>query len=96
MWHRVPAWALVPYLVVSAISLGLYHTDKSSAREGGWRTPENTLHLWDALGGWPGGLIAQQWFRHKNRKQEFQVVFWLTVLLHLGGWGWYLLAPLHR
>jgi len=54
----VPVWALAPYLVVSAISLGLYHTDKSSARAGGWRTPENTLHLWDALGGWPGGRTA--------------------------------------
>jgi len=94
VWHRAPAWTLVPYLLVSVVSLGLYHTDKSSARAGGWRTPESVLHLWDALGGWPGGLIAQQWFRHKNRKPEFQFVFWLTVVAHLGGWAWYLLAPI--
>ncbi|WP_272956342.1 DUF1294 domain-containing protein [Cupriavidus necator] len=35
-------------------------------------------------GGWPGALAAQHLLRHKNRKQEFQIVFWATVALHIG------------
>jgi uncharacterized membrane protein YsdA (DUF1294 family) len=52
------------------------------------RTPESTLHLLSVLGGWPGALVAQQMFRHKSRKLEFQIVFWLTVLLNCGVLGW--------
>ncbi|MBN7137000.1 hypothetical protein A7A76_19860 [Lysobacter enzymogenes] len=60
-----------------------YWWDKDAAGAGRRRTPEATLHLLDALGGWPGALIAQQQFRHKTVKASFQAVFWLTVLSNL-------------
>lgn len=60
-----------------------YWWDKDAAGAGRWRTPEKTLHLLDAFGGWPGALIAQQQFRHKTVKAGFQAVFWVTVLLNL-------------
>ncbi|MEG2941275.1 MAG: DUF1294 domain-containing protein, partial [Thermomonas sp.] len=48
------------------------------------RMPEDTLHLLDVLGGWPGALIAQQLHRHKTVKASFQTAFWFSVLLNLG------------
>jgi hypothetical protein len=33
--------------------------------------------------GWPGGLLAQQWLRHKSIKTAFRWKFWLTVALNL-------------
>ena len=60
--------------------------DKRSAETGRWRTPENTLHITELLGGWPGALVAQQVFRHKTRKVSFQVVVWLIIGLHQLVW----------
>lgn len=77
--------------LASVVSVGLYGWDKSRARTGGPRIPENTLHLWSLLGGWPGALLAQQGFRHKTRKQPFRRLFWVTVglnLLALGLLAW--------
>ena len=66
----------------------MYSYDKSAARSSGQRTPENTLHLVDLLGGWPGALIAQQRLRHKTVKQPFQAIFWATVVLNVAAMGW--------
>jgi uncharacterized membrane protein YsdA (DUF1294 family) len=90
-----PAVALA-YLAASCACFAAYALDKSAARAGARRTPERTLLLLGLAGGWPGAVLAQQWLRHKTRKQPFQNVFWLTVAAHaaLAGWlGWRLLAP---
>ncbi|MBC9250795.1 cold-shock protein [Pseudomonas alcaligenes] len=79
-------WALAGYPALSLISFVQYWHDKSSAQQGRWRTPENTLHITELLGGWPGALVAQQVFRHKTRKLSFQLVFWLIVLAHQAFW----------
>ena len=36
--------------------------------QGAWRIREGTLHLVEALGGWPGAFLAQQTMRHKTVK----------------------------
>lgn len=77
---------LIAYAVASPVSLAMYWWDKRSAKKKRWRTKEKTLHTVDVLGGWPGGLLAQRLFRHKNRKGPFQLVFWMTVLLHVLLW----------
>lgn len=79
-------WALCVYPLLSLISFAQYWNDKHSAQKGRWRTPENTLHITELLGGWPGALLAQQVFRHKTRKLSFQLVFWLIVLAHQVFW----------
>ena len=79
----VPAAVPLVQGVFSFASYIAYWWDKDAAGAGRWRTPENTLHLLDAFGGWPGALIAQQQFRHKTVKAWFQAVFWVTVLLNL-------------
>lgn len=85
-------WVLPLYLAASLLGVLLYWLDKRSAQSGGRRTPENTLHLVELAGGWPGALLAQQLFRHKTRKASYQAVFWLIVAAHQALWlDWLLL-----
>ena len=80
----VPWFIPVAYAVLSLLTFAVYGQDKSAAEKHEWRVPEATLHLLGVLGGWPGALVAQQVFRHKTRKLEFQVIFWITVAINLG------------
>lgn len=80
---HIPAWLPQLYLLCSALALLFYGWDKFCARRGWRRVPENTLHLLGLIGGWPGALLAQQWFRHKTVKTRFRVLFWLTVAANL-------------
>ena len=75
------------YLLSSLVALGFYWYDKRQAQDGKRRIPEKTLHLLEALGGWPGALLGQQWLRHKTQKQPFQNIFRLIVAGHLVAWG---------
>jgi uncharacterized membrane protein YsdA (DUF1294 family)/cold shock CspA family protein len=85
-------WVLLGYAAASLISFGQYWHDKARALNGGRRTPENSLHLVELLGGWPGALLAQQAFRHKTRKASYQWLFWTIVLAHQAFWvDWLLL-----
>ncbi|KAI3591732.1 hypothetical protein D9X30_3257 [Cupriavidus sp. U2] len=71
-------------LMASFIAFIAYAEDKVRANRKAWRIPEANLHLIALCGGWPGALAAQHLLRHKNRKHEFQVVFWATVVLNIG------------
>ena len=86
-----PAVAIA-YGVLSGIAFLLYRHDKNAARAGRMRTRERTLHLVDVLGGWPGGLLAQDRLRHKTRKATFQLVFWATVAINCALLAWMLRA----
>ena len=79
---RVPLPVVAGYGVMSAMVFLLYRSDKKAAQAGDRRTRERTLHAAGLLGGWPGGLLAQDRFRHKTRKTRFQFVFWATVALN--------------
>lgn len=88
----LPPLLTLLYLVMSAVSYIAYVLDKDAAgKPRRQRTPETTLHLLDAVGGWPGGLIAQQHSRHKTVKASFQAAFWFSVLANLVAVGllWY-------
>ena len=82
-WH-VPAWVALVYLAMSLVCLLVYAFDKSAAVAGRWRSSERSLLLLGLLGGWPGGLIAQQLLRHKSSKASFRVAFWVTVIVNVG------------
>ena len=87
-FHPLP---LIAYLILSALTFMTYAFDKSAARAGRWRTPENTLHVLSLAGGWPGALLAQQLLRHKTSKHGFARVFWATVVINFGAfvyWQW--------
>lgn len=53
---------------MSLTSFVAYGVDKRWAAIGGRRVRERTLHLLGLLGGWPGGLVARRYFRHKTQK----------------------------
>jgi len=86
----IPWWIVIVYVSASFLTLLEYAFDKYKARQKKWRTSEAMLHTLELLGGWPGALIAQQVFRHKNRKIAFQISFWIIVLIHLSFWAWFL------
>lgn len=75
------------YVAMSLMTIWAYSSDKRAAQLGSWRIPEIKLHALEALGGWPGALLAQIFYRHKIRKIAYQIVFWLIVLSH--GILWY-------
>lgn len=93
LWHEQvqPLFGgndVLPYLallygLMSLICFIAYYRDKRFAVRGERRIPEARLHLYELMGGWPGGLLAQRLIRHKNRKLGYQVRFWLIVLSHL-------------
>jgi uncharacterized membrane protein YsdA (DUF1294 family) len=76
------------YLITSLSCFVAYAVDKSAARNGNWRTPERSLLLLGLLGGWPGGVLAQQWLRHKTARRSFQQMFWCTVAANIAGFLW--------
>eukprot|EP00741_Cyanophora_paradoxa_P003083 tig00000663_g2992.t1 len=59
-------------LAVNAGTVGLFYYDKQQAIRGGWRVPERVLHTTAVVGGWAGGYFAQQQFKHKRSKKEFE------------------------
>lgn len=83
LWH-VPNWVAGTYIALSVTCFAVYAADKSAARSGGWRTSEGTLLLVGLLGGWPGGMLAQQFLRHKSIKASFRAAFRGTVLMNVG------------
>ncbi|MEW5926524.1 MAG: DUF1294 domain-containing protein [Gemmatimonadota bacterium] len=86
----VPLPVLAGYGAMSLAAFVLYRHDKRAAQGGKARTRERTLHLLGLLGGWPGGLLAQDRLGHKTRKAAFQLVFWATVALNCAALGWLL------
>ena len=76
----VPLWVDILYVGASLVAIVGYAIDKRAAGTGGWRVPESSLLVIGLIGGWPGAIIAQQFFRHKTKKAIFRSVFWLTVL----------------
>lgn len=80
---RLPMLLAGTYGAASLVAFAMYWIDKSAARNDRWRTPESKLHVVGLLGGWPGALLAQDVFRHKSRKVDFQIVFWIVVIANV-------------
>ncbi len=87
----MPAWlvgAIGVYGAMSVAAGALYALDKRRAISGrGRRIPERTLHAVEALGGWPGAILARRALRHKTAKASFLVVSWLIVATHAAAWA---------
>jgi uncharacterized membrane protein YsdA (DUF1294 family)/cold shock CspA family protein len=80
---HLPLWVPVIYVLVSLITFSVYGSDKASAEQGTRRVPEATLHLLEFLGGWPGALVAQAYYRHKTIKASFQADYLIAVIANL-------------
>jgi len=80
------SWLVIGwYVALGFITYAMYAKDKASAKNGDWRTPESTLHLLSALGGWVGAMVAQTYLRHKSQKTEFRMTYYLTVIINMAG-----------
>ncbi len=88
LFRLLPSFVFGVSIVLSIITFAVYAIDKSAARKGMWRTPEDKLHLFALFGGWPGALIAQKLLRHKSRKLSFQMFFWMTVIVNCAALAW--------
>lgn len=75
----LPLPVLALYLGLSLYTFAIYFKDKSSAQNVQQRTPEQTLHFFSVIGGWPGALTAMKVCHHKSKKKSFQNLFWRTV-----------------
>jgi len=82
---------LIIYIVLGLATFIMYIVDKNRAIKQQWRIPEFTLHMLELSGGWVGGLLAQQYFRHKNKKLSYQLIFWSIVGIHVVGWILYII-----
>ena len=77
-------WPLISfYAVVGVISFLLYGTDKRFAEQRKWRISEATLLGIDLCFGILGGLIGQEIYRHKTRKQGYVTTTLLIAGVHL-------------
>jgi uncharacterized membrane protein YsdA (DUF1294 family) len=91
---RLQFGALLAYVAgINLATLGAYLYDKSvaGASVGFWRVPEAVLHLLALAGGTPAALAGQQLLRHKTRKADFQLWFWVIVAVQavaVIGWLW--------
>lgn len=76
------------YTVASIATFVAYGWDKRRAtRPGASRITERTLHTMELLGGWPGAIVGQRYFRHKWRKGSYMFAFWVIVLIHAVAWA---------
>lgn len=67
--------------------------DKRAAERSAWRVRERSLHVFEALGGWPGALLAMRVVRHKNRKPAYWGWTALIACGHVAAWvGWWMAA----
>jgi uncharacterized membrane protein YsdA (DUF1294 family) len=66
-------WSIAAFL--------LYGIDKAQAKRGGWRVPENLLHLVVLIGGFIGGWLGMFVFRHKTQKPVFKVVLAIATVI---------------
>lgn len=69
--------------LASAVTFGLYAWDKRSAVRAGRRVSEKTLLVWSAIGGWPGGIVAGKFFRHKTIKASYRRKFAAAIAIHV-------------
>jgi uncharacterized membrane protein YsdA (DUF1294 family)/cold shock CspA family protein len=91
IWGAIPIGPIFGgYLVMSVLTYAFYWADKRRAEAKRWRVTETALHVMEALGGWPGALVAQMALRHKNQKHDFQTVFWAIVAIHVVMWIWWI------
>lgn len=79
------------YASVSLVAFAVYGWDKRAAEKNASRVPENTLYILNVVGGWPGALLARQYWRHKTIKKPFKIIFNITAALNIFLLIWFLL-----
>lgn len=77
-------------VLINAVTLFAFGWDKWRATRCGSRVAESQLALLAALGGWPGGFLGMNLFRHKTAKWTFRLKFALALIPFVAEvWGWW-------
>ncbi|MDC9812560.1 DUF1294 domain-containing protein [Rhizobium binxianense] len=70
------------FLTLNLLVFLIYFLDKEAARNGGWRISERALLTLALIGGSLGAVAAQQFLRHKTRKEPFRSILATILILH--------------
>ncbi len=73
-------WTAVWFAAINAVTFLAFGFDKWHAGRARQRVSELSLVTLGALGGWGGGLIGMNVFRHKTRKLTFKCKYALTLI----------------
>ena len=83
------SFALIWFAAFNAVAFLTFGLDKWRAGRSGQRVPELTLALLGALGGWPGGLLGMNLFRHKTAKWTFKLKYAVALIPFAAEvWAW--------
>jgi uncharacterized membrane protein YsdA (DUF1294 family) len=81
--------AAIWFVSLNGVTFLLFGFDKWCAGRSGRRVSEMTLVVLGALGGWPGGLIGMNVFRHKTVKWTFKFKYALALVpFAVEIWAW--------
>ena len=87
---NVDTFAVVWFAAINVVTFLVFGYDKWRAGRSGQRVSELTLVLFGAIGGWPGGLIGMNVFRHKTAKWTFKLKYALALLPFAAlVWAWW-------
>lgn len=76
---------IIIYLAaMSVVTFILFGADKHKAKAHKWRIPEKTLLGLSLLGGFAGGFLGMEFFRHKTKHWYFYAVMIVSLVLWLG------------
>lgn len=66
--------------ILSFIQMGV---DKKRAKNKEWRIPEKSLWFLALIGGAPGSFFGMLFFRHKTKRWNFKIGFFLLMIVDL-------------
>ena len=75
---------LIIYLVIiNIITFFYFGIDKIKAKFSHQRISEKTLWFLPAIGGSMGALVGMNFFKHKTRKNSFQIIIALILIIQI-------------
>jgi uncharacterized membrane protein YsdA (DUF1294 family) len=85
----IDSFAIIWFAAFSVAAFFTFGFDKWWASGPNRRVPEFFLVSLGALGGWPGGLIGMNFFRHKTAKLTFKLKYAVALLPFAAEiWAW--------
>lgn len=82
---RLWPFAICFFILVNGIAFGMFAWDKWCAENRAPRVSEGNLLFVALMGGTVGAITAQQWFRHKTRKQPFKAMLYTIAIAQAVG-----------
>jgi uncharacterized membrane protein YsdA (DUF1294 family) len=76
----IDSFAAIWFTVFNAAAFIAFGVDKWRASRSKRRVSEFSLALLGALGGWPGGSLGMNVFRHKTAKLTFKLKYALALI----------------